>query len=167
MKKIFIMIMLILITLQSNECTHLFKKNDVISTNIEKNGNLITDINVGWHFEISLKLDQNGTEVPYTKISLLINDEKIEIGEFLGYPEEITDFKNSAISDKSIMACKTWFGGAGTDTYVEFKGDNTLVVMYRYVDESNDSIQNFTILKEIKFETKIRIKTLKAKTINS
>lgn len=155
MKKVFILVLFSSILLIVNGCMNSISTND----------NVLKDIEIGWIFEVSTKIDDNGTEVPYTNVSLLINGEKTEIETVLGYPEGVNDFESLGMPKDSIMAFSTWFGGAGVDIYIKKMDEKTLGIMWRYVDESDGNLQDFIKMKEIEFPVKISIKTIEAKVI--
>ena len=130
-------------------------KNDGTGkTKVSNTAEDIVDIEIGWSFETATKADVNGTEVPTTNISILINDNKTEIGEYLGYPEVVNDFINSGFPENSITACKAWFGGAGEAIYIQKLDNQTLAVMGKNIDEKEDT-QNFEKIKEIQLPNKI------------
>ncbi|WP_432665077.1 hypothetical protein R9X47_02285 [Wukongibacter baidiensis] len=157
---------IVLITL----CSILLIVNGCISSSLEENKNepeLTSDkeIDIGWHFETSVKTDENGTEIPYTNVSLLINGEKIEIEKVLGYPEDISDFESLGKLKNPIMACRAWFGGAGTDIYIKRIDEKSLGVMWRYVDESDSDLEEFDKIKDIEIPPNVNMNITEAKMI--
>lgn len=126
------------------------------------------DIEIGWIFEVAMAIDVNGADVPNANISVVVNGNKTEIGQYLGYPEEVVDGAGLNVSKDYILACKTWFGGAGTDIYIKKVDDKTLAVFQRDADESSAIPQDFKKIKEINFTKKIKfIKIIKPTQVNT
>ena len=123
------------------------KVDNTVDSSVDSKTNIIE---IGWEFETSIK-EENGLEVPITNILLLIDGKSYDIGQYLGNAEDVSNVEGANMPKDSIVACKTWFGGAGEEIYIK-KGDNqTILVMGREVDEA-DNKQEFKIIKEIKLQ---------------
>lgn len=108
--------------------------------------------NVSWKFSVSTRADENGTDIPATEISAIIDGSTFSIGRFTGYPKAVTNMKKAGMPVDSILACRTWFGGAGDELYIVKENDTAVAVYHRHVDESDDTKPIFRKIKKIKIK---------------
>jgi hypothetical protein len=168
MKKTIALFIVSLIILLFNGCTDTkqndinFVKNDeqisIEDSTTKKVDNTVDSktniLEIGWEFETSIK-EENGIEVPITNILLLIDGKSYDIGQYLGNAEDVSNVEGANMPKDSIIACKTWFGGAGEELYIKKGDDQTILVMSREVDEAGNK-QEFKNIKEIKLNKNLQ-----------
>jgi hypothetical protein len=93
------------------------------------------DFNIKWSLK-SLPEDDMGN--PSTRIWLIVNDNSYEIAKETGNITEIAqrEFSDYKIPSGALLACQSWWAGAGAQYWV-VKKNKSLNVMVRYIEEGN------------------------------
>ena len=85
------------------------------------------------------EIPNDSTEIPKSKVALVVNKKKYDIAIVNAYPNLIkkADFINFGIPKTAVTACQVWWAGAGDYFYV-LKSDDIVQVYVGWQDEQQE-----------------------------